>query len=390
MHALDWIHAELEALDARHLRRPLRTRGGPQAAQVTVAGRALLNFASNDYLGLAADARVIDAACRAAQDEGLGAGASPLITGRGQELARLEAQLAQFEGCPAALVFASGYAANLGTITALAGEGDCIYSDALNHASIIDGCRLSRAKVQIYPHGDCARLAELLAQGPHYRRRLIVTDGLFSMDGDLAPLGELARLAAQHQAMLLVDEAHATGVLGTHGRGTAEALSAEGAVHVRVGTLSKALGAAGGFVCGPAHLIEWLRHAARPYMFSTALPAPVCAAARAALDIVIREPQRRLTLLARAAAVRQQLAAQGWNVGPSASQIIPLIIGDAQQALEASQSLAEQGLLVPAIRPPTVPQGTSRLRISLCYAHTPDMLDRLLDACRTLAPSYRP
>jgi 8-amino-7-oxononanoate synthase len=384
MDALDWIHGELEGLAARALRRPQRTRGGPQGAEVVVAGRPVLNFASNDYLGLAADPRLVAAACRAAEAEGAGAGASPLITGRGEWLARLESQLAEFEGCPAALVFPSGYAANVGAITALAGEGDCIYSDALNHASIIDGCRLSRARVEVYPHADSAYLAQRLAEGRRYRRRLIVTDGLFSMDGDLAPLAELGRLAAEHQAMLLVDEAHATGVLGAQGRGAAEALAAEKAVHVRVGTLSKALGAAGGFVCGPAHLIEWLRHAARPYMFSTAPPPPICAAASAALELIAREPHRRQTLLAHAAALRRELAAQGWNIGPTVSHIIPLMLGDAQRALDASQQLADQGLLVPAIRPPTVPQGGSRLRISLSFAHTPEMLDRLLAACRTL------
>lgn len=385
MQALDWIHAELNALEVQALRRGQRTRNSVQGAEVSVAGRRLLNFASNDYLGFAAHPRLIEAACRAAHAEGVGAGASPLVTGRGEELARLEAQLAEFEGCEAALVFSSGYAANVGCIAALASEGDCIYSDALNHASIIDGCRLSRAKVQVYPHGDYSRLTDLLADGRRYRRRLIVTDGLFSMDGDLAPLPELGRLAAEHDAILLVDEAHATGVFGERGRGVAEALDAEAAVHVRIGTLSKALGAAGGFVCGPAHLIEWLRHAARPYMFSTALPGPVCAAARAALDLIAAEPHRRQTLLARAADVRQQLAAEGWNLGPSVSQIIPLLFGDAQRAVDASRQLAEQGLLVPAIRPPSVPQGSSRLRVSLSFAHTPEMLDRLLAACRPLA-----
>ena len=234
---------------------------------------------------------------------------------------RLEERLAEFEGTEAALVFSSGFAANAGTIAALVGPGDVVYCDRKNHASLFDGCRLSRADVRVYPHADCGRLASLLAESQKYRRRLIVTDGLFSMDGDLAPLAELAELAARHDAMLLVDEAHATGVFGPNGRGVSEHLGVEDGVHVRVGTLSKALGSVGGFVAGSRSLIEWLVNRARPYVFSTAGPAATAAAALAALDIVPRRAAASPSdCLAQSQELRDELIRRGWNIGPSASQ----------------------------------------------------------------------
>jgi 8-amino-7-oxononanoate synthase len=300
--------------------------------------------------------------------------------GHSASLARLEERLARFEGTEAALVFPTGFAANMGTITALVGSGDAIFSDELNHASIVDGCRLSRASVHVYPHGDWQALEAQLRGATQVRRRLIVTDSLFSMDGDLALLAELADLADRHAAMLMVDEAHATGVFGAHGRGVCELLGVEDRVAVRVGTLSKALGAAGGFVCGPRLLIDWLVNRARPYIFSTALAPPLAAAACAAFEAIKREPQRRDALARRAADVRQRLANQGWDIGPSASHIVPLVVGEAKRALELSSFLAERGLLVPAIRPPSVPADASRLRISLCYGHNDTMIGLLLDA----------
>ncbi|MEX0714027.1 MAG: aminotransferase class I/II-fold pyridoxal phosphate-dependent enzyme, partial [Pirellulales bacterium] len=298
--SLDWIDGELESLASRDLARKLRVRGGPQSARIDLDGRELISFAANDYLGLAGDRRLADAVT-AALEGGWGAGSSPLVSGRGRLTAELELRLAQFEGTEAALGFSSGFAANAGSIAALAGRGDAVYSDELNHASIVDGCRLSRAQVHVYPHADCQRLEELLSQGQAYRRRLIVTDSLFSMDGDLAPLADLARLARRYGAMLLVDEAHATGVFGRLGRGVAEHFGVEHDVAVRVGTLSKALGGIGGFVCGSRRLIEWLVNRARPYVFSTAPPDAAAAAAMAALEVVRNEPQRRLALLDQAA-----------------------------------------------------------------------------------------
>jgi 8-amino-7-oxononanoate synthase len=261
-----------------------------------------------------------------------------------------------------------------------------VYCDRKNHASLWDGCRLSRADVRVYPHADWQALDGLLSGAGRYRRRLIVTDSLFSMDGDLAPLGELAELARRYDAMLMIDEAHATGVFGTQGRGVAEHLGVEDGVHVRVGTLSKAIGCAGGFVAGSRALVEWLVNRARSYVFSTAAPASVAAAAIAALDVVRDEPQRRAGLLAQAATLRRGLAAAGWNVGRSASQIIPLIVGEPARAVAMAASLRDRGVLVPAIRPPTVPEGEACLRISLTCGHTPEMIAALMNALARVSP----
>ena len=382
---LAWIDAELDTLEQQGLRRRLLTRSSTQAARIVIDGRELLNFGSNDYLGLAADPRLANAVARAVAQEGWGSGASPLITGHASLHAELERRLAELEGTEAALLFPSGFAANMGTIAALAGPGDVVFTDRKNHASLLDGCRLSRADVRVYPHGDWQRLDDLLARTGHrHRRRLIVTDSLFSMDGDLAPLAELAQLAARHEAMLMIDEAHATGVFGASGRGVAEHLGVHDGVHVRVGTLSKALGCIGGFVAGSRSLIEWLVNRARPYVFSTAAPAAMAAAALAALDIVAREPERRRTLLAQAETLRNELAADGWNVGRSASQIVPLIVGEPVWAVELSARLRDRGIFAPAIRPPTVPDGEACLRISLTAGHAPEMIAALRFALREL------
>jgi len=376
-HPLHWIDAELDALRQAELLRGLKVRGTSQGPTITLDGRTLVNFGANDYLGLAADVRLAAAARAAIDADGWGAGASPLVTGRGQWHARLEAALAEFEACEAALLFPSGFAANAGAVPALAGQGDAIFADAKNHASLIDGCRLSKAAVHIYRHADCDHLAELLAASSAARRRLIVTDGLFSMDGDLAPLDKIVELAARHNAMLLVDEAHATGVLGANGRGTAEHFGVEDAVQIKIGTLSKALGSAGGFVCGSRQLIDFLANRARSYVFSTAQPGAVAAAALAALEIVRTEPHRRQRLLAMATDLRKRLSEQGWNVGQSTSPIIPLLVGTPDAAMRLSATLAEHGHFVPGIRPPTVPEGESLLRISLSFGHTDEMIEGL-------------
>ena len=377
---LAWIDRELVALDGARLRRHQTTRSGPQNVRLQVDGRELLSFGSNDYLGLAADPRLAAAATEAIRREGWGSGASPLVTGRSQHHEELERRLAEFEGTEAAVVFSSGFAANAGTIAALVSTGDVVFSDRKNHASLLDGCRLSRADVRVYPHGDWQRLAALLANSKTTGRRLIVTDSLFSMDGDLAPLDRLAEVARRHGAMLLVDEAHATGVFGRHGRGVAECFGVEDRVDVRIGTLSKALGSVGGFAAGSRSLIEWLIHRARPYVFSTAGPPAAAAAAVAALDVVQDEPRRREQLLSRAASLRDRLIEQGFNIGNSASQVIPLMVGPPDRAMELAAALREQGLLVPAIRPPTVPEGEACLRISLTAGHTPQMIDMLVNA----------
>ena len=380
MNPLSWIDDELAALDKRDLLRRLPAGLDRQGAVVELEGVSLVNFASNDYLGLAADERLVAAAIAACRQTGVGRGASPLVCGRSTLHAELERRLAKFEGAESALLFPSGFAANSGVVPALAGRSDAIYADAKNHASLIDGCRLSHAATHVYPHDNVDELERLLRDGGRFRRRLIVTDALFSMDGDLAPLAAIAASARRYDAMLLVDEAHATGVLGEHGRGVAEALAVEDPAIVRVGTLSKALGAAGGFVCGPQPLVDWLANRARSYVFSTAQPAAVAAAAIAALDVVAAEPQRRRTLLLSAANLRQQFAARGWNTGGSASQIIPILTGSPTAAIALSERLRQHGYWVPAIRPPSVPAGESLLRLSLTAAHTPEMVEGLLTA----------
>jgi 8-amino-7-oxononanoate synthase len=385
--SLAWIDEQLAALDRQGLRRQIRCRNGAQSARLLLDGRELINFGSNDYLGLAADPRLTQAALAAAAREGWGSGASPLVTGYAETHRRLEQRLAEFEGTEAAVLFSSGFAANSGTIAALVGPGDLVLTDRKNHASLLDGCRLSRADVRTYAHGDAQELGRLLERPGGHRRRLIVTDSLFSMDGDLAPLAELVELADRHGAMLMVDEAHATGVFGSRGRGLSEQAGLENRIPIRVGTLSKALGSLGGFVAGSRSLVEWLINRARPYVFSTAMPAPVAAAALAALDIVRDEPHRREGLLAQAAELRRVLTAEGWNLGRPASQIIPLVVGQPDRAVALSRALADRGLLVPAIRPPTVPQGEACLRISLTYGHTAEMVSLLIAALRVCGSS---
>jgi len=377
---LRWLDEELTALDAAGLRRRLTQREGPQcAAAIRLGDRQLINFGSNDYLGLAAEGPR-QAVVRTIEQVGWGSGASPLITGRGTVHAALEQALARFEGTESALLFTSGYAANLGTIAALVGRGDAVYCDAKNHASILDGCRLSGARLEVYPHGDVGFLQKRLQRRRDVRRRLIVTDTLFSMDGDLAPLPELAEVAERHDAMLMVDEAHATGVFGPSGRGVCELLGVERGVHVRVGTLSKALGSMGGFVAGSAQLIAWLANRARSYVFSTAPPEAMAAYALETLRTVSDEPFRRTVLLQRAARLRAELQRQGWNTGRSASQIVPVILGDAQRTMSLAQTLQERGLFVPGIRPPSVPKGECLLRVSLSYLHSDEAVQHLRDA----------
>lgn len=381
---LAWIDDELLTLEQQHLRRELAVRDGPQRpATIRLDGNPIVNFGSNDYLGFAAES-LVAAVQDSIQQVGWGSGASPLITGRAAVHAELERRLAEFEATEAALLFPSGFAANVGTIPALVGKQDVIFSDAKNHASIIDGCRLSGARIEVYPHRDVDYLKTVIQDAGDFRRRLIITDGLFSMDGDLAPLVELAELAEQFDAVLMVDEAHATGVFGTNGRGVCEHLGTEGGVHVRVGTLSKALGSIGGFVVGQQRLIDWLANRARSYVFSTALPEATAAAGIEALRLVQCEPHRRVALLDRAASLRGQLKQQGWSTADSASQIIPVIVRDPARTMDMASALRERGLLVPGIRPPSVSAGESLLRISLSCAHTEEMIDRLLQAMEEL------
>ncbi len=375
---MDWVEKYLNELCERGLWRELRTVSSPPGPEIIIAGRPVVQFASNDYLGLAADPRLAEAACAAVRAAGAGAAASRLIVGSHETVARLETRLAELKSAEAALVFPTGYQANLAVLSTLAGPGDAVFADRLCHASILDGIALSGARLVTFGHNDPAALAAKLEAKSNYRRRLVVTESVFSMDGDVAPLPELAAVARRYGAMFVVDEAHATGVFGPSGAGQAEAQSlAAGDLTATVGTLSKALGGLGGFVTASRSVIELLINCARPFIFTTGIPPAQAAAALAALDVVRDEPQRRVRLLAAAAALRRRLAACGANTGRSSSQIIPVILGSPLRATTAAAALLERSLLVPAIRPPTVKARECRLRISLTAAHTDEQIERL-------------
>jgi len=379
------VAERLEELRDRRLYRRLRLVEGPQGPRVLLDGRPVLLLCSNDYLGLAAHPLVREAAAEAAMRWGAGAGASRLISGNMEPHRRLEQRLAGFEGYGEALLFGSGYLANTGTIAALAGRGEVVFSDELNHASIVDGCRLARAETFVYRHADVEHLAWGLRQAEG-RGSLIVTDGLFSMDGDVAPLAELVGLARDHGCRLMVDEAHATGAVGPGGRGTVAAAGLTGEVDLVVGTLGKALGSYGAYVCAGGELVEYLVNTARPFIFSTAPPPPVLAAAEAALGLLEGEPQRVERLRANAATLRGALAGEGFAVPDSETQIVPVGVGDAASTMALSERLLERGVFAQGIRPPTVPEGSSRLRFTVMATHDPD---ELRDAARQAGAAAR-
>jgi 8-amino-7-oxononanoate synthase len=376
------LAAALAQLDAAQLRRRRMTVSGFAAPEervlVTQDGRALIDFSSNDYLGLARHPALVRAMGGCAARMGAGSGASHLITGHGAEHAQLEEELAAFTGRERALLFSSGYMANLAVMSALVGRGERVLLDRLSHASLIDGARLAGAQLRRYGHGD-AQSAERLAAADPVHTALIATDGVFSMDGDLAPVPELARAAQAQHAWLLVDDAHGLGVIGASGRGTLEHFNLGAAeVPVLIGTLGKAFGSFGAFVAGPSELIEFLIQKARSYIYTTALPQPVAAASRAALALIRTENWRRERLGAHIARFRELAAAAGVPLMNSATPIQPVLLGSAATALAAQRQLEEAGLCVMAIRPPTVPAGSARLRVTLSAAHTPAQLEQLV------------
>jgi glycine C-acetyltransferase/8-amino-7-oxononanoate synthase len=362
------VAERLEELRDRGLYRRLRLIEGPQGTSVTLDGRPVLLLCSNNYLGLADRAEVREAAAEAALRWGAGSGASRLISGNMEPHRQLEASLAAFKGYEAALLFGSGYLANTGTVAALAGRGEVVFSDELNHASIVDGCRLSRAETFVYRHGDLDHLAWGLGQAGE-RASLIVTDGVFSMDGDVAPLPELLELARRHGARLMVDEAHATGAVGPGGRGSVSAAGLSGEVDVVVGTLGKALGSYGAYVCADAQLVDLLVNSARPFIFSTAPPPPAVGAALAALEVLEAEPELVERLQANAETLRGALAAQGLEIGRSTTQVVPLPVGEAETTMELCERALLRGVFAQGIRPPTVPEGSSRLRFTVMATH---------------------
>lgn len=382
---LPWIADELAQREASGLRRGRRCVTPLPGGRCRLEGRTLIKFSTNDYLDLAGDERLVTAATQAMRECGSGARASALVSGRTDWHERLEQRLAEFEGEETAILFPSGYAANVGTLTAVIQPADVVFCNRFNHASLVDGCRLSGAKLRVYRHDQFDKLERELVKATESHRRWIVTDGIFSMDGDVAPLPELCDLAERFDAAVIVDEAHGTGVFGESGRGVCEHLGVEDRIAVRIGTLSKAVGCLGGFVAGSQELVDWLWNTARPQIFSTALPPGVCAAAAAALEIITTEPQRRTRLRELADRLRSQLRESGCDIPAGCiAPIIPVIIGDPERTVTMSARLQECGFLVPAIRPPTVPNGTSRLRISLSCAHSDDDVDRLAAAINEL------
>ncbi|MCW2987714.1 MAG: bioF [Solirubrobacterales bacterium] len=367
------VAERLEELRDRGLYRRLRLVSGPQGPRVLLGGRPVLLLCSNNYLDLADHPKVRGAAAEAAMRWGAGAGASRLISGTMEPHRQLEARLAEFKGYQAALLFGSGYLANTGVIAALAGKGEVVFSDELNHASIVDGCRLSRAETFVYRHGDLDHLAWGLREAGE-RASLIVSDGVFSMDGDVAPLPELLELARRHRCRLAIDEAHATGAVGPGGRGSVAAAGLSGEIDVVVGTLGKALGSYGAYACANAETIDYLVNTARPFIFSTAPPPPSVAAATAALDLV--SPQRVERLRDNAARFRAALAAEGLDAGSSQTQIVPIEVGDAETTMDLCERALERGVFAQGIRPPTVPEGSSRLRFTVMATHRVGELER--------------
>jgi 8-amino-7-oxononanoate synthase len=370
---------ELSDLGKQHMLRRISVIESYDEATVTVNGKRLLLMCSNDYLGLAGHPALREAAHDAIRRYGIGSGASRLVSGTGPLHRELEDKIACFKGTEAALVFNSGYAANTGIIPAIAGEGDVILSDVLNHASIVDGCRLSKARTEVYRHCDVNHLEDLLRKNLNARRKLIVTDGVFSMDGDCAPLGELVLLAEKYNAVLMVDDAHATGVLGKSGKGTSEYFGLSGRIPIQMGTFGKALGSFGAYVAGKKDLIEFLLNRSRCFMFSTALPASVCAASIAALTVVEREPQHRIKLWKNRERFVNGLISRGIDIGNTETPIVPLIIGDSRKTMKAADKLLEFGIYAAAIRPPTVPDGAARIRTTIMATHSDEDIDRALD-----------
>ncbi|MGD8547395.1 MAG: 8-amino-7-oxononanoate synthase [Thiohalophilus sp.] len=372
------LRESLEERQAQQLYRSRQVLEGPQGPRINIEGREYLNFCSNDYLGLANHPELKQAFKQAVDEYGVGSGAAHLVSGHQRPHHQLEEELAEFVGRPRALLFSTGYMANLGVISALLGRRDDVFEDRINHASLIDAAHLARASLHRYRHADSEQLQHLL-QNSNAETKLIATDGVFSMDGDIAPLPELAQVAEQHGAWLMVDDAHGLGVIGRHGRGSLGWHGLDSSsVPILVGTLGKGFGTFGAFVAGEEVLIETLIQQARSYIYTTALPAAVAEATRASLKRVIEDDWRREKLQVLIERFRSGAGQLGLQLGESSTPIQPWIVGDTEQAVALSARLREEGVLISAIRPPTVPQGTARLRITFSAAHDEDDVDRLL------------
>ncbi len=389
MDSHDWLDTECAALEQAGLRRHLRTVMSAPTGTIHLDGRDVVLLGSNNYLGLSTHPHVIAAAVEATQVFGTGASGSRLISGNSERYTTLETNLAKTKNTEAALVFSSGYAANTSIIPVLAGEGDLILSDTLNHASIIDGCRLSRATTQVYQHCDVEHLKTLLSESAAFRRRLIVTDGVFSMDGDIAPLPDIYEVATHYDAMLLVDDAHGFGVLGRDGRGTVSHFGLDGESIIQMGTLSKAIGALGGYIAGRHALVELLINKARGFIFTTGLPPATLAAANAALDVMRSSPDLRQRLFSHAKRLKTALTHLGYTLLPSETQILPVVLGNPQRATRIADALLAEGVFAPAIRPPAVPPDTSRLRLTVMATHTEAEIQQAIAGFTKVFPKSR-
>ncbi len=375
----DWIQEEINGLQGAGLFNVIRTIDSPMDAWVTIDGRRLLNFCANNYLGLANHPRIREAARKAIDSFGVGPGAVRTIAGTTTLHVRLEERLAEFKRAADCITFQSGFAANLGTIPALVGRGDIIFSDELNHASIIDGSRLSRAQIVRYNHNDVNDLRRVIGETTEYNRRLIITDGVFSMDGDIAPLDELCAVAEEHDILLMVDDAHGEGVLGNGGRGIVDHFGLHGRVDVEVGTMSKAFGVVGGMVAGKKVIVDWLRQRGRPFLFSSAMTAPDVAACLEAVDLLEESTELVDRLWHNAAVFKTGMSALGFDTGHSQTPIVPVMLGDAPLAQEFSRRLFQEGVFAMAIGFPTVPQGKARIRVMNSAAHTPSDIEQALE-----------
>lgn len=379
---------EINGLKKKGLYRELRTVEGEQDSSVLINGKRVLMFSSNNYLGLANHPGIKKASMDAALYYGTGSGGSRLISGSMEVHRTLEKELALFKGTDRALLFSSGYHANVGAISALAGEGDLILSDEFNHASIVDGCRLSRGEVRVYKHGDMNSLKEILRRSSKFKRRLIVTDSVFSVDGDIAPLPDIVDLAEKYSALVMVDDAHGTGVLGKNGKGAIEHFGLEGKVEIQMGTLGKALGSFGAYIAGSEDLIQYLVNKTRSLLYTTALPPSVCGSALAALKILRERPELVSQLRNNASYFRKGMRDLGYPISESGTPILPLILRDPFVTMNMARSLFDEGVYVQGIRPPTVPEGTSRLRITLMASHTREQLDFGLRAFKKIGKKW--
>lgn len=385
----DILQNELNNLRNENLYRALRCVEGRQGPTITIGGRKFINLSSNNYLGLSNHPALVSAVIAVVKKYGAGAGASRLMSGTTRLHMEIERRIAEFKNTEDSIVFSSGYLANIGTITSLVDEKDIVIGDRLNHASLIDGCRLSGACFRTYPHLNLKTLEDILSKALCFRRRLIVTDTIFSMDGDIAPLSEIVSLADKYDAFLMIDDAHSTGVLGKEGRGGADYFGLGDRIHVQMGTLSKALGSIGGYVAGSKALIDYLRNKARSFIYSTALPPAVIAASIAALKIIRTQPSLRETLHKNAQYLKDGLRGLGFDILNTQTQIIPVFVGTVESAIAFSKKLYKEGIFAPAIRPPTVSKNRCRLRLSVMSTHKKEHLDRVLEAFKSVKCKVR-